>query len=264
MQPKEKAPGVVYSTCDFPAPPLEGLATARGSSWALPARTAADASPLPPEAMVVLARGASANGGSLLLVACEARADAALVAGSRQWVAQVEADGRVTWSARVGLQEGDGRREWWERARVGWSTRVPGAVELTGGYEDATATTSVRGRATAWVAPGPDGELAPDPACPYVRPLRGDTSRRLLVLDDVRVRDPAVDTREARLRMTLSGGPSYRVDERWNWPKGTPEFGKLVEQAREETFSRRAEWQGELGGWVHVCPSSLPPAARRG
>lgn len=262
MQHHDTPPPAEPSTCAFATPPLEGLAAATGPGWALPARVAADQAPLPAETMVVLARAEGAADSELLVVACEAWSGTARVPGSRQWLVHRDAAGATVWSARVGRVEADGV-EWWERVRVGWSADLLGAVELSGRYEDRSPAGAVWGSATAYVAPGPDAALAPDPACPFQRPFRADTSRRLLVLDDVRVAATATEPREARLRMTLTADASQRIDERWNWPKGTPVFGEVVAQPKEESFSRRVEWKGEAGGFVHVCPSSMPPGSVR-
>ncbi len=262
MQSREEtaAPSLPY--CDFVSPPLDGLGAGR-QSWML---DGAWDKVRPREVMTVNARKSAAAGTTVLLLSCEARQDARgeLLPGSRQWVATRKTDGSLGWSVQVGLADAAGRR-WWTQPRFGSSLRVTGAIELSGRYEDVGETTSVTGRATVFVA-APVVEGPPPPLdCPYTRPMRAPESATLLVLDDVRIHAPAVDARDARLRTVLSGdGASLRLDERWNWPKGAAEFGGVVAAAREESFSFRAESKAAQGGFVHVCPSTLPPGAERG
>ncbi|MSQ02704.1 MAG: hypothetical protein EXR71_12575 [Myxococcales bacterium] len=261
MLSHEAPPPPVLPYCDLAAPPLDGLAAGR-TSWVLEGAWDKER---PREVVTVNTRTSPAGGAGVLLVSCEARQDGRgeLLAGSRQWVATQNADGSPGWSVQVSGVDGLGRR-WWTQPRLASSARIPGTVELSGRYADLGTTTAVIGKATLFVAPPVAGSAPPPPDCPYVRPMRAPASPTLLRLDDVRVHAPAIDSRDARLRTTLSGeGASLRLDERWNWPKGDAAFGKVVEPAKEETFSFRVEHSAADGGFVHVCPSTLPPGASR-
>ncbi len=260
MQSREVVPTPSLPYCDFSTPPLDAYGAGR-QSWVV---EGAWDKVRPREVMTVNARKSGGHGESVLLVSCEARQDERgdLLPGSRQWIATRHVDSALDWAVQVGGVDAVGRW-WWTQPRFASSLRVPGAIELVGRYQYVGDTTSVNGKATLFVA-APASGSPPAPDCPYVRPMRAPDAATLLALDDVRVHAPAVDARDARLRTTLTGdGTSLRLDERWNWPKGPAQFGEVVTAAREEAFSFRVESKAAEGGFVHVCPSTLPPAATR-